>query len=184
MIQKMANLTPLLKVKTDELFLQWFLDPETQKQLRNDFRKIKNKDSPSSSPILQTKGIPNNHLLGARPLSPPSTPPLSSTPPGKSPSSPRRRTLSTISTTSTSDGTSSRKGSTKSRSKRAKKPDIVPGCAKDLPQFYFPFGKPNENLADEKAKLKFINRVFAKLTNGKATCAQLGDVVEVKTHWV
>lgn len=179
MIGTMGTLTPLLKLKADELFLQWFLKPETQKQLQEDFRKIKNLESPPSSPKTLVKCSTNTNSLGSRPASPPATPPLSSTPPGKLALSPRRRTLSSVSSSSQTDGPCLRKSSTKSRASKQKKKQVVPGCAKNLPQFYFPFGRPMDDFVDEKAKVRLISRIFAKATNGKADISHFVDVVQV-----
>lgn len=179
MIGKMSSLTPLLKVKADELFLQWFLSPETQRQLQSDFRKIRHPDSPPPSPKLTTKSNASTNLLGTRPASPPATPPLATTPPGKLTLSPRRRTSSSISSSSQTDGPGFRRGSTKNRTSKQKKKEVIPGCAKNLPQFHFPFGRPSNDFVDEKAKVRIISHVFAKLTNGKANIAQFVDVVQV-----
>ena len=176
----MNKLTPILKVKADELFLQWRLSSETQKQLQNDFYRIKNRESPPSSPTISTRSNANANLLGTRPASPPATPPLAFTPPGKSTLSPRRRTLSSVSQSSSqADGFSLRRNSSNSRATKQKKKGITPGCAKHLPQFFFPFGRPGDEFVDEKAKVRLIGRIFAKLTNGKANLLQFIDIVQV-----
>ena len=175
----MNKLTPILKVKADELFLQWFLSSETQKQLQNDFYRIKNCESPPPSPTVSTKSNVSANLLGTRPASPPATPPLAFTPPGKSALSPRRRTLSSVSQSSQTDGLFLRRNSSNSRATKQKKKGITPGCAKHLPQFFFPFGRPGDEFVDEKAKVRLIGRIFAKLTNGKANLSQFIDIVQV-----
>ena len=179
MIGKMNKLTPLLKVKADELFLQWFLKPDTQKQLQNDFYWIKDRGSPPSSPGISTKSHTNAGLLATRPASPPATPPLASTPPGKLTLSPRRRTLSHASQSSQTDGQSLRRSSSSGRRAKQKRQGIVPGCARHLPQFFFPFGRPGDDFVDEKAKIRLIGGIFAKLTNGKANLSQFIDIVQV-----
>jgi len=179
MIGKMSKLTPLLKAKADELFLQWFLMPETQRQLQSDFYQIRKHETLPASPSISTKSNSSANVLGTRPASPPATPPLAVTPPGKSALSPRRRTLSTISQSSQSDGFSLRRNSSNSRFIKQKKKGITPGCAKNLPQFFFPFGRPGDEFVDEKAKVRLIGRTFAKVTNGKAALAQFNDIVQI-----
>ncbi|XP_065056603.1 serine/threonine-protein phosphatase 2A regulatory subunit B'' subunit beta-like [Rhopilema esculentum] len=181
MIGKTGILSPKLKLMTDDLFLQWFLNPYTQKQLQRDFKKIVGQSSASADVQVSPREIEtSNNILGSRPASPPATPPLALTPPGKSPSSPRRRTTSSLSSSSGQvDQISSKRNSLKNSLKQPKRPEVIPGCAKNLPQFYFPFGKPSDEMVDEKAKLRLVSRIFAKLTNGKASCSQLVDVVQI-----
>eukprot|EP00794_Sanderia_malayensis_P011219 gene11219-12397_t len=171
----MATLSPLLKVKVDELFLHWLSSPDTQHQLQRDLKKISLGYSPPVSPQLSTHAKSNTSCLGLRPISPPAPPPLSS--PGRSPISPRRRTSSSISSHHTP---LTKKDSARRRSKKAKKNDeIVPGCARNMPQFFYPFGEPNDGLDIKKTELKIVSHVFAKVTNGKATCSTFTDVVKV-----
>ena len=179
MVFMMAKLSPLLKVKVDELFLHWLSNPETQNQLQNDLKTISKGCSQPASPPLSTKGRSNTCLLGIRPVSPPAPPPLSTTPPGKSPISPRRRGSSSVSASSQIGNGIARRGS-KSRSKKAKKSEITPGCAKNMPQFFFPYGKPDENKSGWKTNMKLCAQIFARVTNGKANCSHFADVVKVK----
>ncbi len=176
----MTTLSPLLKLKVDELFLHWLSSPETQNHLRTDFKRITNGDSPPASPYhLSTHGRPGTGSHGIRPVSPPAPPPSSLTPPGKSPISPRRRTSSSVSTSSQHGIRKS--GSSKRKSKKSKKCDVLPGCAKNMPQFFYPFGKPSDKADVRKSEMKLVSHVFARVTNGKATCSNFADVVKVYT---
>jgi len=162
-------MTPLLKTKVDELFLHWFSDLETQQQLRKDLKSIiggshiSAQDRPSS-PTTNLSLIGLN--LNARPSSPP-IPPSSPT----TPRSPRTRKIS-------------RKSSKKSLRQSVheeKRGVIFPGCAKDIKQFYFPYGEPNPINTLPKIKtntVEAITSIFEKLPNNVANLTVFGKIVK------
>ena len=86
-------LKPLLKQKTDEIFLKWLSDPDTQQLLRTNLKQLL-KGEPISAPSQSTLSA-GSHGLSTKPNSPrlrpssPSTPPCSPT--INSPRSPRIR---------------------------------------------------------------------------------------------
>ena len=175
----MTHLSPILKVKVDELFLRWLSMPETQKVLRNDLNKlIQGRPlSPrqlSHSPISNTGG-------GTRPISPPAPPTSSPSQLLRSPRSPRDR--------SRRPGSKSPPRSPRLENHEATKylmkdkalvlnnVRIFPGCAAHLPQFHFPLGRPEDSTVCENALSKVTN-IF-KLFEGGIPKEEFGAVTKV-----
>lgn len=174
----MTHLSPILKVKVDELFLRWLSMPETQKVLRNDLNKlIQGRPlSPrqlSHSPISNTGG-------GTRPISPPAPPTSSPSQLLRSPRSPRDR--------SRRPGSKSPPRSPRLENHEATKylmkdkalvlnnVRIFPGCAAHLPQFHFPLGRPEDSTVCENALSKVTN-IF-KLFEGGIPKEEFGAVTK------
>lgn len=173
----MAHLSPILKVKVDELFLRWLSMPETQRILRNDLNKLI-----QGRPLSPRQLSPvQNTIGGARPISPPAPPTSSPTQLLRSPRSPRER--------------SSRRPRSKSppRSPRLENHEgtkylmkdkalvlnnvgIFPGCAANLPQFYFPLGKPEDSTPGENALSK-VTKTFERF-EGNVPKEEFGAVAK------
>ena len=169
----MATLTPLLKHKVDELFLHWFSEVSTQKQLRQDLANIRGINiSPPHSPRPCSPTGFASIGVNNRPNSPP-IPPGS---PTSTPRSPRRRTSSSI----------SRKSSRKSFRQNIhedRKGQLYPGCAKSLKQFYFPNGEPpivnnNEDI------LKSVKNIFDNLIGNIAAFEDFMSITKVCLYYV
>ena len=174
----MAHLSPILKVKVDELFLRWLSMPETQRILRNDLNKLI-----QGRPLSPRQLSPvQNTIGGARPISPPAPPTSSPSQVLRSPRSPRDR--------------SSRRPGSKSppRSPRLENHEgtkylmkdkalvlnnvrIFPGCASNLPQFHFPLGKPEDSTVTEDALIK-VTKIF-KLYERGVPKEEFGAVAKV-----
>ena len=163
--------TPLLKKKVDELFLHWFSEAETQKQLKKDLATIlggaavtEDHERPTSPTGLSLIGLNTNN----RPSSPP-IPPSSPT----TPRSPRVKKQQ------------NRRGSRKSFRQSVleeKRGQIFPGCAKNIKAFYFPFGEPinNDNAVKPLAEtIENIKNVFTKLPNGLAKLSDFRQLAKV-----
>lgn len=176
----MAHLSPILKVKVDELFLRWLSMPETQRILRNDLNKLI-QGRPLSPRQLSHSAVPNT-IGGARPISPPAPPTSSPSQLLRSPRSPRDR--------------SSRRPGSKSppRSPRLENHEatkylmkdkalvlnnvrIFPGCAANLPPFHFPLGKPENSSACENALSK-VTKIF-NLFEGGIPKEEFGTIAKV-----
>ena len=160
-----SHLTPLLKAKVDELFLRWFSEPETQIELRKYLAQIRADTLPSESLLSAGSSAVN---INSRPSSPPVPP---SSPTFKSPRSPRRRS------NSTPGRPRSRKNLTPSFVEE-KKEDVYAGCAQNLPQFYFPFGRPVEK--NQKIVLNQAKDIFSKIPSGKLKLDGFGPVAKVR----
>jgi len=158
-----SHLTPLLKAKVDELFLRWFSEPETQIELRKYLAQIRADTLPSESLLSAGSSAVN---INSRPSSPPVPP---SSPTFKSPRSPRRRS------NSTPGRPRSRKNLTPSFVEE-KKEDVYAGCAQNLPQFYFPFGRPVEK--NQKIVLNQAKDIFSKIPSGKLKLDGFGPVAK------
>lgn len=176
----MTHLSPILKVKVDELFLRWLSMPDTQRILRNDLNKLI-----QGRPLSPRQLSPvQNTIGGARPISPPAPPTSSPTQLLRSPRSPRERTSRKTSSKSpprsprleNHDGT---KYQMKDKTLVLNNVRIVPGCAAKLPQFYFPLGKPDDsNSALYDDKLSEVTKVFQRL-DGSVPNGEFGAVAKV-----
>ncbi|XP_067056210.1 serine/threonine-protein phosphatase 2A regulatory subunit B'' subunit beta-like [Acropora muricata] len=175
----MTHLSPILKVKVDELFLRWLSMPDTQRILRNDLNKLI-----QGRPLSPRQLSPvQNTIGGARPISPPAPPTSSPTQLLRSPRSPRERTSRKTSSKSpprsprleNHDGT---KYQMKDKTLVLNNVRIVPGCAAKLPQFYFPLGKPDDsNSALYDDKLSEVTKVFQRF-DGSVPNGEFGAVAK------
>ncbi|KAK2566527.1 Serine/threonine-protein phosphatase 2A regulatory subunit B'' subunit beta [Acropora cervicornis] len=175
----MTHLSPILKVKVDELFLRWLSMPDTQRILRNDLNKLI-----QGRPLSPRQLSPvQNTIGGARPISPPAPPTSSPTQLLRSPRSPRERTSRKTSSKSpprsprleNHDGT---KNQMKDKTLVLNNVRIVPGCAAKLPQFYFPLGKPDDsNSALYDDKLSEVTKVFQRF-DGSVPNGEFGAVAK------
>ena len=165
----MAHLSPILKVKVDELFLRWLSMPDTQRVLRNDLNKLI-QGRPLSPRQLSHSSSPNSIGGASRPISPPAPPTSSPSQLLRSPRSPRER--------------SSRRPGSKSppRSPRLENNEgtkylmkdkqlvlnnvrIFAGCAASVAPFYFPFGKPEDSTNCE-VTLERVAKIFKLYERG------------------
>lgn len=162
------TMIPLLKDKVDELFLHWFSEVETQNELRKELALIRATNNTKPTPLtLSPSTQAYSTSLNSRPSSPP-VPPIS---PTLTPRSPRRRTSSDL----------SRKGSRKSLRQKIhdeKTKKIYAGCAKNIKQFYFPFGEPS-TVPCEEITDKDIETYFAALKDTSATLHDFKGLMKV-----
>lgn len=172
-----TTMIPLLKDKVDELFLHWFSEIETQNVLRKELEQIRASNGTAIpppltlTPLAQTPNSVTNSNMNNRPSSPP-VPPGS---PTSTPRSPRRRTSSDL----------SRKGSRKSLRQKVheeKNKQIYPGCAKNIKQFYFPFGEP-KIVVDEEKLLADVQSYFDKQKNNVVTLDGFKNLMKVRQRF-
>lgn len=174
-------LTPILKSKVDELFLQWLSLPGTQKVLHDDLNKLL-EGRPLSPRQLTPSLSPGSLSCHNRPISPPA-PPASSPTPNRSPRSPRdraRRPVSRSPPRSPKIERNEPRNSMKEGHLVLNDITISPGCASTMPQFYFPFGKPkNPSAPNSELLFKKISQVFNVFDAGKAGKEHFGAVTKV-----
>ena len=164
----MTALTPLLKNKVDELFLHWFSEINTQTQLRKDLAHIcGTNDTPR--PCSPPDGL--SSISGLNINTRPSSPPIPPGSPTTTPRSPRRRTSSNLSRRSS-------KRSFRLSQKEEKHEKLFPGCAKDLKQFYFPYGEPAVVNTNEDI-VKSVKRIFETFPKNVALLKDFGVISKV-----
>ena len=179
-IEKGMALTPIVKAKVDELFLHWLSSSETQRLLGNDLGKVieGRPVSPRQPSLTCTVG-------GVRSISPPAPPSVSPTP-IRSPRSPRdsrntpKRSLGTEHPPRSprQEKHEPFKNSMKENELFLNDTKITPGCAANLPPFYFPNGKPQQS-ADSDVIFKKVAQVFKVFNDGKITRNQFSAVTKV-----
>ena len=177
----MAHLSPILKVKVDELFLRWLSMPETQRVLRNDLNKLIQGRPLSPRQLTHSPDT----IGGTRPISPPAPP--SSSPLLRSPRSPRERSSRRPGTKSpprsprieNHEGT---KNLMKDKALILNNVRIFPGCAANLPRFHFPFGKPDDSTVCEDA-LRKVAKIF-NLFEGGIPKEEFGAVAKVSSFFL
>ncbi|XP_071949420.1 serine/threonine-protein phosphatase 2A regulatory subunit B'' subunit beta-like isoform X1 [Antedon mediterranea] len=149
----MGKLKPLLRLKIDELFLRWLSEADTQETLRENLSLIKKGENidyiPSSAFQYKSHGSPASPLLR---VSSPTTPPCSPIP--NSTPSPRRRSTNKLST-SLSKSLTAKLFEDRKAAESNRQPVNVP-------QFYFPYGRPVDAGVNEKV-LEKVSEVFRSL---------------------
>jgi len=162
------TLTPLLKKQVDELFLHWFSQVETQKELRRELANIRN------DPTLLNNGCPsptNLAFTGTHTNNRPQSPPIPPSSPTLTPRSPRRKQSHSFIRRS-----SQRTPSANAHDDSSEK--LQPGYAKHIVKpFYFPFGKPSATTNNE-TKLQSLKQVFRDLGSNVAKFKDFRLVVQ------
>ncbi|CAH3107197.1 unnamed protein product [Porites lobata] len=158
----MTHLSPILKVKVDELFLRWLSMPDTQRVLKTDLNKLI-QGRPLSPRQLSLSSV-SNTVGGTRPISPPAPPTSSPSQVLRSPRSPRERSSRRPGSKSPPrsprlENHEATKYLMKDKSLVLNNVRIFPGCAASLPQFYFPLGRPEDSTVCENA-LDKVKKIF------------------------
>lgn len=158
----MTHLSPILKVKVDELFLRWLSMPDTQRVLKTDLNKLI-QGRPLSPRQLSLSSV-SNAIGGTRPISPPAPPTSSPSQVLRSPRSPRERSSRRPSSKSPPrsprlENHEATKYLMKEKSFLLNNVRIFPGCAASLPQFHFPLGRPEDSTVCENA-LDKVKKIF------------------------
>ncbi|XP_049449836.1 serine/threonine-protein phosphatase 2A regulatory subunit B'' subunit beta isoform X2 [Epinephelus fuscoguttatus] len=182
-------LQPVLKMKVDELFLNWLSDPATQSLLKDYLDLIK-----SGQPVELSSGDAhdkksltfneNNNVASQRnlvekkptPLGTPSSPPSASTLPSGSSSNTR--------VTGPNGRVLRRSVSTKKAQVRTEEP-VTTALSESIPKFYFPQGRPQANLNIDGLISK-IEKIFSQFPNERATIEDMGQVAkacECPLYW-
>nr|XP_019956291.1 PREDICTED: serine/threonine-protein phosphatase 2A regulatory subunit B'' subunit beta-like isoform X1 [Paralichthys olivaceus] len=182
-------LQPVLKMKVDELFLNWLSDPATQSQLKDYLDLIKSgqnidlssgddQDKRSLSFKDNNNVASQRNLAEKRPaaLSTPSSPPSASTLPSGSSSNTR--------VTGPNGRVLRRSVSTKKAQVRTEEP-VTTALSESIPKFYFPLGRPQANLNIDSLISK-IEKIFSQFPNERATIEDMGQVAkacECPVYW-
>ncbi|XP_006638957.2 serine/threonine-protein phosphatase 2A regulatory subunit B'' subunit beta isoform X1 [Lepisosteus oculatus] len=184
-------LQPVLKMKVDELFLNWLSETTTQLMLKDYLRRIKNGErietgagdgkhnrslvcSANKNNVVSKKNMAEKVVS---PLSTPSSPPSapSTALPSGSCGSPRvgpngrpvRRSIGT-------------------KLAQVKKDEpITPALSENIPRFYFPRGRPKAN-PNIDSLISRIERTFSQFPNERATIEDMGKVAkacECPLYW-
>uniref|UniRef100_A0A3P8RXZ7 Protein phosphatase 2, regulatory subunit B'', beta n=1 Tax=Amphiprion percula TaxID=161767 RepID=A0A3P8RXZ7_AMPPE len=182
-------LQPVLKMKVDELFLNWLSDPATQSLLKDYLDVIKSGQhvdlNSKDSPDKRSLGFNENNNVASQknlaekkpaPLSIASSPLSASTLPSRSSSNtrvagPNGRVLR-------------RSVSTKKAQVRTEEP-VTTALSESIPKFYFPQGRPRANLNIDNLISK-IEKIFSQFPNERATIEDMGQVAkacECPLYW-
>ncbi|XP_060944552.1 serine/threonine-protein phosphatase 2A regulatory subunit B'' subunit beta [Limanda limanda] len=182
-------LQPVLKMKVDELFLNWLSDPASQSLLKDYLDLIKrgqnidlnggdDQDKGSLSFKENNNVASQRNLAEKRPaaLSTPSSPPPASTLPSGSSSNTR--------VTGPNGRVLRRSVSTKKAQVRTEEP-VTTALSESIPKFYFPLGRPQANLNIDSLISK-IEKIFSQFPNERATIEDMGQVAkacECPVYW-
>ncbi|XP_063743451.1 serine/threonine-protein phosphatase 2A regulatory subunit B'' subunit beta isoform X2 [Eleginops maclovinus] len=172
---------PVLKMKVDELFLNWLSDDATQSLLKDYLDLIKSGQyiDLSSGDAQDKKSMSfneNNNVASQRnlvekkpsPLGTPSSPPSASTLPSGSSSNTRM--------TGPNGRVLRRSVSTKKAQVRTEKP-VTTALSESIPKFYFPKGRPQANINIDSLISK-IEKIFSQFPNERATIEDMGQVAK------
>ncbi|XP_026522652.1 serine/threonine-protein phosphatase 2A regulatory subunit B'' subunit beta isoform X1 [Notechis scutatus] len=171
-------LQPVLKMKVDELFLCWLSETATQVMLKDYLRSITSEekiemgsgDAGDNENILsQINYVSKQSMLGSlmSPLTPTSSPHLSTVLPFTTPTSPRSYS-----------GIRGKRRSSSSRNVQSKKEEsLTPSLSQTIPTFYFPQGHPKEKVNIDAIIAK-IDRTFSQFPNERATLEDMGKVAK------
>ncbi|XP_054887527.1 serine/threonine-protein phosphatase 2A regulatory subunit B'' subunit beta isoform X2 [Poeciliopsis prolifica] len=180
-------LQPVLKVKVDELFLNWLSDPGTQSVLKDFLDLIKSgeysglsgghaQDKKSLSFNENNNVASQKNLSEKKPLGTNSSPAPNSTLPSRSSSNAR--------VTGPNGRVLRRSVSTKKAQVRTEEP-VTTALSENIPKFYFPQGRPQANLNIDGLISK-IEKIFSQFPNERATIEDMGLVAkacECPLYW-
>ncbi|XP_031442764.1 serine/threonine-protein phosphatase 2A regulatory subunit B'' subunit beta isoform X2 [Clupea harengus] len=169
-------LQPVLKMKVDELFLNWLSEPNTQVVLKEYLWKIKNGekielgsgDGNNTSLLSENGHSPCNKSVSERTSSPgsASNPPSTTLPSGSG--GPARVG---------SNGRALRRSVSTKKAQVKKEEPITPALSESVPKFYFPRGRPKANLNIDHLISK-IEKIFSQFPNERATIEDMGNVAK------
>jgi len=163
------TLTPLLKKQVDELFLHWFSQVETQKELRKELAGIRNDPT-----LLNGCSSPTNlAFTGTHTNNRPHSPPIPPSSPTLTPRSPRRKQSNSVLRRS-----QQRSVSVSSNQEEPTR-QLQPGYAKDkIKPFYFPFGSPATGKVDTDKVAQSLKAVFQDLGSNVAKFKDSKQIME------
>uniref|UniRef100_A0A8B9RLK2 Protein phosphatase 2 regulatory subunit B''beta n=1 Tax=Astyanax mexicanus TaxID=7994 RepID=A0A8B9RLK2_ASTMX len=178
-------LQPVLKMKVDELFLNWLSEPSTQVILSDYLRKIKDgdtldfgqEDCNGRDSLVFTE---NNNISSKSNMSERTSASLSA------PCSPPSATLPSGSGSNSRGGPNSRALRRSVSVKKVKKEEAVtPALSESIPKFYFPRGQPKANTNIDNLISK-IEKIFSQFPNERVTIEDMGKVAkacECPLYW-
>ncbi|XP_029967182.1 serine/threonine-protein phosphatase 2A regulatory subunit B'' subunit beta isoform X1 [Salarias fasciatus] len=182
-------LEPVLKMKVNELFLNWLSAPETQSLLKDYLDVIKSGqlidlatgDEPDKRSLTFNE---NNNVASQKNLAEkkfaslgtPSSPPSVVTLPTRSSSNTR--------VTGPNGRILRRSVSTKKAQVRTEEP-VTTALSESIPKFYFPQGRPQASL-NVDGLISKIEKIFSQFPNERATIEDMGQVAkacECPLYW-
>ncbi|XP_068592761.1 serine/threonine-protein phosphatase 2A regulatory subunit B'' subunit beta isoform X1 [Cebidichthys violaceus] len=177
-------LQPVLKMKVDELFLNWLSDTATQSLLKDYLDVIKSGQRVDGQDKRSLTFNENNNVASQRnlaekkplPLGTPSGPPSASTLPSGSSSNTR--------VTGPNGRVLRRSVSTKKAQVRTQEP-VATALSESIPKFYFPQGRPQASVNIDGLISK-IEKTFSQFPNERATIEDMGKVAkasECPLYW-
>ncbi|XP_054471106.1 serine/threonine-protein phosphatase 2A regulatory subunit B'' subunit beta isoform X2 [Anoplopoma fimbria] len=182
-------LQPVLKMKVDELFLNWLSDNATQSLLKDYLDIIKSgqhvdvsggeAQGKRSLTFNENNNVASQRNLAERkplPLGTPSSPPSASTLPSGSSSNTR--------VTGSNGRVLRRSVSAKKAQVRTEEP-VSTALSESIPKFYFPQGRPQANINIDSLISK-IEKTFSQFPNERATIEDMGKVAkasECPLYW-
>ncbi|XP_071384015.1 serine/threonine-protein phosphatase 2A regulatory subunit B'' subunit beta isoform X2 [Centroberyx affinis] len=174
-------LQPVLKMKVDELFLNWLSEPATQSVLKDYLDLIKSGQNIDLGCVdgkdkrlltfNENNNVASQRNLAERkpaPLGTPSSPPSTHTLPSGSSSNAR--------VTGPSGRVLRRSVSTKKAQVKTEEP-VTTALSESIPKFYFPRGRPKANLNIDSLISK-IEKIFSQFPNERATIEEMGQVAK------
>ncbi|TSL16057.1 Serine/threonine-protein phosphatase 2A regulatory subunit B'' subunit beta [Bagarius yarrelli] len=175
------GLQPVLKMKVDELFLNWLSEGSVQEMLKDYLRKIKNGDElefgTNNSNYTENNNIASNFTVNEK-----TSASLSAS------CSPPSATLPSGSGSSNRAGPNSRapRRSISIKKAQLKKEEAVsPALSQSIPKFYFPRGRPKANINIDSLISK-IEKTFSQFPNERVTIEDMGKVAkacECPLYW-
>ncbi|XP_066562902.1 serine/threonine-protein phosphatase 2A regulatory subunit B'' subunit beta isoform X2 [Amia ocellicauda] len=184
-------LQPVLKMKVDELFLNWLSETTTQLMLKDYLKRIKNgerietvvdhsKDNRRSFCSENKNNVRSKKIVAEKavsPLSPPSSPPSALTTALPSGNCGSPRVGSNVRAIRRSIGTK--------LAQVKKEEPITPALSESIPKFFFPRGRPKANL-NVDTLISRIEKAFSQFPNERATIEDMGKVAkacECPLYW-
>ncbi|XP_069010406.1 serine/threonine-protein phosphatase 2A regulatory subunit B'' subunit beta isoform X1 [Embiotoca jacksoni] len=173
---------PVLKMKVDELFLNWLSDPVTQSVLKDylDLIKSGQRVDLSNGDVQDKRSLSfnenNNNVASQKSLGTSSSPPSANILPSRSSSNTR--------VTGPNGRILRRSVSTKKAQVRTAEP-VTTALSESIPKFYFPLGRPQANLNIDSLISK-IEKIFSQFPNERATIEDMGQVAkacECPLYW-
>ncbi|XP_010899685.1 serine/threonine-protein phosphatase 2A regulatory subunit B'' subunit beta isoform X2 [Esox lucius] len=182
-------LQPVLKMKVDELFLNWLSEPKTQTILKDYLGLIKSGQSldPGLSNTKDVRSMTfneNNNVASKRSLSDRPSAPL-----GTPSSPPSVHTLPSGSSTNARvvgpNGRALRRSVSIKKAQLKSEEPVATALSESIPKFYFPRGRPNANLNIDHLISK-VEKIFSQFPNERATIEDMGQVAkacECPLYW-
>ena len=166
---------PNVKTKLDELFLHWLAKKQTQDFLKTELKRVILKadlshatsEEPSSSPNIEE----TRH-------STPSPPPIAQSPKSSKKNRKSPLALKSIKRQVENEGSIVNAAVHDSSSKPRR---LISGSSKDIPQFYFPHGKPEAAETKERF-LKDAQKKFKSFPKGEVPKSEFGALVKVSSQ--
>ncbi|KAK1167699.1 serine/threonine-protein phosphatase 2A regulatory subunit B'' subunit beta-like isoform X1, partial [Acipenser oxyrinchus oxyrinchus] len=183
-------LQPVLKMKVDELFLNWLSETTTQLMLKDYLKRIKNGerfecgegDLKDNRPLVCSEN--KNNFRSKQKVTDKSVSSLSAP---SSPPSPITTALPSGNTGSPRVGQNRAvRRSIGSKLAQVKKEEpLTPTLSESIPKFYFPRGRPKPNINID-ALISKIEKTFSQFPNERATLEDMGKVAkacECPLYW-